>query len=129
MVVTLLDDVAVDLAGDLLEFVGDSLDGRVLGAEAGDVGDDEVSVVHRVLDGDNVLLAADFRDVDAHSRFVRGRLEIVQVEFDVIPDASGRPIAENFVHETHRKMGSSNEYSSYVRRSKFECASPRNGLF
>ena len=104
LVVALLDDVAVDLAGDLLEFVGDALDGGVLGSEARDVGDHEVAVVDGVLDGDHVLLSFDLGDVDLHRGAVGRRVEVVEVEFDVVLGGVGVPLAEDLAHKAHRHM-------------------------
>ncbi len=100
LVVALLDDVAADFPGDLSEFVDDVFDGAVLRAEARDVRDDEVAVVHRVLDSDDVLLSVDLRDVELHAGLRRVRVEVLDVEFDVVLGGTTAP-TENLVHEAH----------------------------
>ena len=104
LVVALLDDVAVDLAGDLLEFVDDALDGAVADPQARDVGDDEVAVVDCVLDRDDVLLVGDLRDVDGHSRLAAGGLEVlVEVQFHVVVGGVGGTPAHELAHDAHTR--------------------------
>jgi len=69
---------------------------------AGDVGDDEVAVVDRVLDRDDVLLAGDLREVDAHAARAAGRLEVLlEVERDVVLGTAVSAAAEDLTHDSH----------------------------
>jgi len=101
LVVALLDDVAVDLLGDLPQLVDDVFDRAVRRGVTGDVRDDEVAVVDGVFDRDHVALVADLSDVYLHPR-VRVRLgEVVEVELDVVVDGAVPAAAEDLAHNTH----------------------------
>jgi len=76
LVVALLDDVAVYLLGDLSQFVDDLFDCPVLGAVACDIGDDEIAVVDRILDRDDVLSTGDLGDPDSGARATGGGLKL-----------------------------------------------------
>jgi len=79
------------------------LDGAVLRAESRDVRDDHVAVVDGVLDGDDVLLAVYLRDVYFDPDLAGVRVEVLDVQFDVILGGTPAP-AENLLHEAHRRM-------------------------
>src|SRR6056297_3416836 len=72
LVVTLLDDIAVDLAGDLSELVDDVFDRPVAGAVAGDIRKHQIPVVDGVFDVDHVVFAADLGDPNGHPRALGG---------------------------------------------------------
>jgi len=67
------------------------LDGAVLRAESRDVRDDHVAVVDGVLDGDDVLLAVYLRDVYFDPDLAGVRVEVLDVQFDVILGGTPAP--------------------------------------
>ena len=98
------------------EVVDDVFHHAVRGSVAGDVRDDQVAVVHRVLDGDDVTLAGDLRDVHLHPRVPPGRVEVVEVEFDVILSRVVLTVTEDFAHDSHERYSGEYGINSYVRR-------------
>ncbi len=120
LVVLLLDDIAADLVGDLLEFVRDVLHRPVGRRMPGDVGDDDVAVVDGVLDIDDVAAFADFGEVYLHTGGAGVGVEIVDVEFDVVLGAVGIA-AEEFTHETHTCDSGVWRHRSYVRAVAAAC--------
>lgn len=100
LVVAFLHDVAADLPGDLAQLVDDVFDGPILRAKARDVRDDEIPVVHRVLDRDDVFLAVDLRDVHGHARLAGVRIEVVRIQLNVILGGAAVP-TEDLIHESH----------------------------